>query len=206
MSHSSFSPSPDDDAARAEALAAQRKALSIVAAEGRPIHTVRRRGASFAEVPGDCIGVERALIGRAPSSRPSFGLGGRTWFLSRALLALPRNACRKSSVARHLCGNALCCNPGHVRVGTAVENMADARRHGAVRVPALAGVSAGRRLSRSQVLAVFRDPRRAFVVAREYGVSREAVCAIRRGVVGADLVAAAPQPLCPRPDDPEPGE
>lgn len=78
----------------------------------------------------------------------------------------------------HKCDTPPCINPSHLFAGTARENTADRIRKGR---------QAGRKLTKSQALAIFHDPRSPIVVAIEYGVQTGTVISIRNGRTWAHL-------------------
>jgi len=67
----------------------------------------------------------------AKKARPYARIGGRAKLVPKTILenALGRSLAPEM-LTRHLCGNHHCCNPGHLREGTAAENHADTVRHG----------------------------------------------------------------------------
>jgi len=79
-------------------------------------------------------------------------------------------------VVMHLCDNPACVRPTHLQSGTQLDNMRD-------KVGKDRGVSGGRpKLSVDQVLAIRKDPRPYSEVATEYGVGKEMIGRIKRGV------------------------
>lgn len=71
----------------------------------------------------------------------------------------------------HSCDNPGCVNPGHLRQGTAQDNMDDKVRAG----------NAAVKLTEEQVLAIRKDDRVQRVIAEDYGVSTSMVSYIKRG-------------------------
>lgn len=72
----------------------------------------------------------------------------------------------------HACDNPACVNPDHLREGTHLENMLDMRRKG----------RAGIKLTRSQAETIRRAKGTQREIAVRFGVSREAIGQIKRGV------------------------
>lgn len=86
----------------------------------------------------------------------------------------------KGAEAAHSCGNGKegCVNPNHLRWATSLENKADSIRH--ERTPR--GTRSGHaKINDEQALAIFLDPRRQQAIAKEFGISRGAVTAIKSG-------------------------
>jgi hypothetical protein len=86
-----------------------------------------------------------------------------------------------------------CCNPGHLRLGSAFENTCDARREGRLRA---------NKLTRSEVERILelRQSLPPHVIASRFGVSAQAVENIRKGRAWAWVSgltpARKPQPIC----------
>ena len=79
-------------------------------------------------------------------------------------------------VVCHRCDTPACCNPDHLFLGTQAENMADMGRKGRAVTPSLPGSShPAAKLDEDQVRAIRADPRGHAEVARDYGVTRQAV-------------------------------
>ena len=80
----------------------------------------------------------------------------------------------------HSCDNPPCCNPRHLRPGTAQDNINDCWSRG--RGVRLTGSRNGKtKLTDEQIAAVLEDPRKGWVIAREYGISQALVSMIRNG-------------------------
>lgn len=75
----------------------------------------------------------------------------------------------------HACDNRRCCNPDHLRVGSAADNSADMISRGRGKIAPRA------KLTKGQVRAIRSDPRSAKDVAIEYGVGRRQIYYIRSG-------------------------
>ena len=87
----------------------------------------------------------------------------------------------------HSCDNPPCCNPAHLRPGTAQDNADDQKAHG--RPGRGWGSSArGRRLPLAEVLAIRRSTGTAREVAARFRVSYQTVYLIRRGRIWKDVV------------------
>ena len=84
---------------------------------------------------------------------------------------------KEGQQACHSCNNRLCINPSHLRWGSRVENMADARKHGTLAIGERVG---GSKLTTPQVIEIKKDKRSLREVASEYGVSIGTVCDIRK--------------------------
>lgn len=81
----------------------------------------------------------------------------------------------------HNCGNASCVNPEHLYIGTHKENMQDKKRHGTQ--PVMDGESnPNSRLKESDVIIIkSRFSETNVAIARDYGVTPEAISRIRIG-------------------------
>jgi hypothetical protein len=78
----------------------------------------------------------------------------------------------------HTCNNKLCCNPSHLRRGTARENTRDAYRDGL----ALAGERHPRtKFSAELVEKIRNDPRPQMELQRIYGISQQHISRIKGG-------------------------
>ena len=81
----------------------------------------------------------------------------------------------------HHCDVRSCVNPGHLFLGTRADNMRDCANKGRIRVPGLAGDDCpNSKLTSAQVLAIRADARSNRAIAREYGVDRGTIAAIKR--------------------------
>lgn len=78
----------------------------------------------------------------------------------------------------HTCNNKLCCNPRHLKIGTASENTQDAYRDGLAR----AGVRSHKaKFSTETIEQIRSDPRSQSTLARIYGVSQAHISRIKLG-------------------------
>ena len=84
------------------------------------------------------------------------------------------------SVVMHVCDNPPCCNPAHLRVGTALDNNRDMVAKGrAVRLRGAANHNT--KLTTEQRAAVkARKGERLAIIAKDYGVSRATICRVQR--------------------------
>lgn len=83
-------------------------------------------------------------------------------------------------VVMHSCDNPCCVNPAHLSSGTSAQNTADMvaknRHRGAGRIAQAAKVS---RLSDDDVRAILRDPRRYADIAKDFGIHKQHVLALK---------------------------
>lgn len=84
----------------------------------------------------------------------------------------------------HSCDNPPCVNPDHLWLGSASENLADAISKGRflhrIKATRALGERASRtKLTEAQVIAIRKDPRINRLVARDYGIHRASVSAIK---------------------------
>jgi hypothetical protein len=107
---------------------------------------------------------------------------GRDVRVHRKVYELSRNAILVSAFVRPTCDNPLCCNPRHLISGIHQDNMDDMVARGRCRNGVQRGERNGRaRLTEAQARAILADPRIYRVIAREYGVSRSTVGALKCG-------------------------
>ena len=87
-------------------------------------------------------------------------------------------------VVCHRCDTPACINPQHLFLGTQAQNLQDMWRKGrGKRLPVARGEHNHQaKLTRAQVDAILADPRGHATVARDYGVTRQAIFLIRKGV------------------------
>lgn len=110
--------------------------------------------------------------------------GGFPLVVPRIVLALATGEIPIGKYALHSCDNPPCCNPAHLRWGTAKDNAEDmAARDRRVRWRGLrvGGGNPRALLTEKQVEAILRDRRRPTHIARDYGVSHTTVSHIRCG-------------------------
>lgn len=72
---------------------------------------------------------------------------------------------------RHLCGVRSCCNPEHVVYGTPYENSMDKFRHGTNYI-----------LNEEKIIEIKKSSESSQVLAEKYGVSKDHMAKVRRGV------------------------
>lgn len=78
----------------------------------------------------------------------------------------------------HSCDNPKCINPDHLSLGTPQENTDDMVKKGRNKVGEDLPFA---KLTESQVIKIFNDPRGCTTIAREYNVSKKTVLNIRHG-------------------------
>ena len=95
----------------------------------------------------------------------------------------------------HRCDVPQCCNPAHLFAGTMKENMADMRRKGRDR-PVRGTAVSNAKLSEvdvGEIVAGLRAGARNVDLGRRYGVTKEAISAIKRGINWRHLTGGAVQ-------------
>lgn len=101
----------------------------------------------------------------------------------------------------HKCDNPPCVNPAHLFLGTNADNVADRTAKGrtvSVRGPR---PGSGRKLSRTvvdDIRELLRQGETCGGIARQYGMSRQAISSIKNGHAWVDPVARPPRPSLPR--------
>jgi hypothetical protein len=80
----------------------------------------------------------------------------------------------------HSCDNPPCCNPAHLRPGSAQDNATDREAHGRG-VKSFGARNGNGKLTDEQVASIRADTRRGATIAREYGVSQALISMIRKG-------------------------
>lgn len=132
-----------------------------------------------------------------PYSKDSYGYGGQVKFGEKYIRA-HRAVCivfhgepdSPHMEVAHSCGNGhrSCVNPKHLRWATKEENIEDRKKHG---VMVRGEMHPQAILSAEQVMEIFNDQRKTVVIARDYGVSRGAICSIKRGKNWCHITGAA---------------
>ena len=88
---------------------------------------------------------------------------------------IPRGHC-----VCHRCDTPGCVNPDHLFLGTQAQNLADMRRKGRSRMPLVVGsANANAKITEDDVRAIRADPRNHTHVARDYGLTKQAVSMMR---------------------------
>lgn len=89
----------------------------------------------------------------------------------------------------HRCDNPPCCNPNHLFLGTATENMRDAAIKGRISPPphSFGEKHHNAKFGRETALSISTDQRSARVLAAEYGVSEMTIYRLRRGTTWKNL-------------------
>lgn len=114
---------------------------------------------------------------------PVMNYRGKRWRVAHVVLDLTAQSLPvwPMTVARHLCGNQLCVNPRHLKVGTQLENIADKRTHG---TEPLGEQRSNAKLSLEAVREIRSTPHRRgsdTAFARRFGVSSSAIHQARVG-------------------------
>lgn len=89
----------------------------------------------------------------------------------------------KNKIICHKCGNPKCCNPFHLYAGTALDNIADAKRHGTFFVPdgAKGEQHHDAKLNKEKVLFILNSKKKGADLARQFSVTPSAISAVRKG-------------------------
>lgn len=85
-------------------------------------------------------------------------------------------------VVMHTCDNRRCCNPDHLTLGTASDNIQDMVKKGRNKQPDNSGEKHGlSKLTVDDVKAIFLDTRKQVTIAQEFCVTKATVSAIKGG-------------------------
>lgn len=90
----------------------------------------------------------------------------------------------KGYLVCHSCDNRRCCNPEHLFVGTAQENVLDAVRKNRIVPPRVVKLSD---IQIAQVKKQLREGKSHAAIALEFGVARSTISKISRGERGAEV-------------------
>ena len=127
----------------------------------------------------------------------TYGYGHARWLGKRRkahvmAFELAGGALLPDMVIRHLCNNARCCNPQHLKLGTRLENMADKARSGIVAGEKSPHAS----LTNSEALAVYelRGEMTAKEAATKTGVSKMIVLNLWNGQTYTSVTGATRKP------------
>lgn len=115
----------------------------------------------------------------------AFGLQGGVKGAHRVSLAIAKGPIPKGLFACHTCDVRMCVNPAHLWAGTSAENAADMAAKGRARGPNYRGEKVGTsKLTEADVRAIWAmiaANERPTAIGRRFGVTRQAICLIRRG-------------------------
>lgn len=84
----------------------------------------------------------------------------------------------RSKVVRHTCHNKLCCNPAHLKLGTQADNVQDAKDRGTF--PSKTRKKRVRLTQEQRQAIVDASPKKAKELARQFGINRTYIYAIRK--------------------------
>jgi hypothetical protein len=138
-----------------------------------------KRFSALADIrPGDVCW--RWLGKKNPKGYGYFGVGGQgagTQLAHRVAYRLFRGRIPKGLWVLHRCDNPSCVNPSHLFLGTAKDNMQDAKAKGRLKPPPVR-----RKLTGDQVAEIRASGEYPTALGRRYGVSAEQVRRIKNGV------------------------
>lgn len=108
----------------------------------------------------------------------SFRVGGRCWLAHRVAYLFGVGPIPLGSHVLHTCDNPSCVRPGHLYLGSNVENVADRVTRGR----SARGSANGRsKVTPDQVVQIREDSRSSRVLAEEMGLSKTTILNIRSG-------------------------
>jgi hypothetical protein len=83
----------------------------------------------------------------------------------------------------HSCDTPACCNPAHLFVGTAADNMADCKKKGRNSLPPhkYGEEHHNVKFGKTAALSILSDARSPQIIATEYGVSYMTIYRLKRG-------------------------
>lgn len=119
-------------------------------------------------------GTDRCWLWTASAQESGYGsfyFDGQLDRAHRVSWKLAHGSIPDGAMVLHHCDNPRCVNPSHLFLGTNTDNMRDMIRKG----------RHAKKLTPMQAIAIRADERKHKEIAREYGVSRPLVSAIKRG-------------------------
>ena len=138
---------------------------------------------SFVDVrgPNDCW-----LWTGTTTRYPIYYLNNKQYYAHR-LICEHYHGDMSGLVTRHLCGNALCVNPAHLKPGTQAENNRDKVLHGTTnkgkKIPKInnkGNFNPKAKLTEQDVLDIRSSDTKVKLLAEHYNVSREQIRRIKR--------------------------
>ena len=122
------------------------------------------------------------IDGRKGSGYGRFNWNGGIIYAHRASWMIYKGPIPKGKNVLHKCDTPLCVNPSHLFLGTHKDNMADRSNKGRGKNnPALGEESHLTKLTKKEVIEIFSDNRKQYVIAEEYGVTQPQVSCIKLG-------------------------
>jgi hypothetical protein len=109
------------------------------------------------------------------------GKEGKTLLAHRVMFAWCHGPIALTDVILHRCDNPSCCNPDHLKKGTLSDNTQDMIAKGRHFTPWRGENAKHARLTESDVKAIRSSPLGYRRLAKQYGVDRNTIGAIRRG-------------------------
>lgn len=133
-------------------------------------------------------------VGAVGGNVPKWGYGkikheGKQISAHRVSWELHHGPISPEILVLHKCDVTICVNPGHLFLGSHRDNAVD--RSNKDRGNNSGELSKQSKLKSSQVLSILDDPRDALTLSNEYGVSRDAIYAIRKGKAWIKTIAKA---------------
>lgn len=141
--------------------------------------------------PEDCWEWMGEIIGSRDSSRGEFWMGGKKHSSSRAAWILAVGPIPDGLWVLHTCDNGRCCNPAHLYLGTAKDNVRDMMERGRARMGLhmrnnpRCGEQSSRAILTEVVVQELRAARltgKSYEqLGREFGISKATVCQVVTG-------------------------
>src|ERR1044072_3196962 len=109
--------------------------------------------------------------GREQHAHARIGAAGLRFLVHRVAYEIAKGDIPPGLVVMHSCDNGVCCNPKHLKLGTARDNINDMiqKKRGSVK------------LDKDQVEAIKLDNRKQWMIAKDYGVTQSLVSLIKSG-------------------------